>query len=125
MQRRPPRSTRTDTRFPYTTLFRSLPPDAPRATAEDQIGFAADNLHYDSDSALVVAEGHVEMNRDAISMRADKVSWNRRSGQLVAECAVAIRLPEAIGRASYRYRVCQEGACSLVARQSKEKHKTS
>src|SRR3546814_4458733 len=25
MIRRPPRSTRTDTRFPYTTLFRSLP----------------------------------------------------------------------------------------------------
>src|SRR3546814_18157171 len=24
MMRRPPRSTRTDTRFPYTTLFRSL-----------------------------------------------------------------------------------------------------
>src|SRR3546814_14504151 len=26
MIRRPPRSTRTDTLFPYTTLFRSLPP---------------------------------------------------------------------------------------------------
>src|SRR3546814_10847258 len=28
MIRRPPRSTRTDTLFPYTTLFRSLEPDA-------------------------------------------------------------------------------------------------
>src|SRR3546814_20882732 len=27
MIRRPPRSTRTDTLFPYTTLFRSLPPE--------------------------------------------------------------------------------------------------
>src|SRR3546814_15203457 len=27
MIRRPPRSTRTDTLFPYTTLFRSLPDD--------------------------------------------------------------------------------------------------
>src|SRR3546814_5921260 len=26
MSRRPPRSTRTDTLFPYTTLFRSMPP---------------------------------------------------------------------------------------------------
>src|SRR3546814_19652066 len=26
MSRRPPRSTRTDTLFPYTTLFRSIPP---------------------------------------------------------------------------------------------------
>src|SRR3546814_14263399 len=29
MIRRPPRSTRTDTLFPYTTLFRSLPAPAP------------------------------------------------------------------------------------------------
>src|SRR3546814_1099993 len=30
MIRRPPRSTRTDTLFPYTTLFRSLDPDRRR-----------------------------------------------------------------------------------------------
>src|SRR3546814_5814592 len=30
MIRRPPRSTRTDTLFPYTTLFRSCPPAAAR-----------------------------------------------------------------------------------------------
>src|SRR3546814_7129803 len=30
MIRRPPRSTRTDTLFPYTTLFRSKEPFAPR-----------------------------------------------------------------------------------------------
>src|SRR3546814_1917877 len=30
MIRRPPRSTRTDTLFPYTTLFRSQRPDPPR-----------------------------------------------------------------------------------------------
>src|SRR3546814_11025830 len=29
MIRRPPRSTRTDTLFPYTTLFRSAPPTPP------------------------------------------------------------------------------------------------
>src|SRR3546814_4890750 len=34
MLRRPPRSTRTDTRFPYTTLFRSPgPPTSPPPTA--------------------------------------------------------------------------------------------
>src|SRR3546814_20900139 len=31
MMLRPPRSTRTDTRFPYTTLFRSGPPPAGRS----------------------------------------------------------------------------------------------
>src|SRR3546814_2335130 len=40
MIRRPPRSTRTDTLFPYTTLFRSLfhPPTAAPAQAP-QLGF--------------------------------------------------------------------------------------
>src|SRR3546814_8527105 len=33
MSRRPPRSTRTDTLFPYTTLFRSRTGDAPRQPA--------------------------------------------------------------------------------------------
>src|SRR3546814_3470131 len=41
MIRRPPRSTRTDTRFPYTTLFRSRrraprPTDAQRSVEEGQ-----------------------------------------------------------------------------------------
>src|SRR3546814_20797078 len=39
MIRRPPRSTRTDTLFPYTTLFRS--PDGPRRFASVDIAFRA------------------------------------------------------------------------------------
>src|SRR3546814_15265382 len=35
MIRRPPRSTRTDTRFPYTTLFRSQRPDPGRVVEVD------------------------------------------------------------------------------------------
>ncbi|MBJ7438781.1 MAG: LPS-assembly protein LptD [Sphingopyxis sp.] len=68
--------------------------DAPAVAAEDQIGFAADNLNYDSDSEVVVAEGNVAMNREAISMRADKVTWNRKTGQVFAEGNVAIKSPE-------------------------------
>src|SRR3546814_4903650 len=34
MVRRPPRSTRTDTLFPYTTLFRSLENENPNAVAD-------------------------------------------------------------------------------------------
>src|SRR3546814_11862648 len=39
MIRRPPRSTRTDTRFPYTTLFRSI--DAGKLDANATIDHAA------------------------------------------------------------------------------------
>src|SRR3546814_13530592 len=35
MIRRPPRSTRTDTLFPYTTLFRSVRPRVPRRAGPD------------------------------------------------------------------------------------------
>src|SRR3546814_543564 len=40
MKRRPPRSTRTDTHFPYTTLFRSNPPQnqvSPRAVVDHHV----------------------------------------------------------------------------------------
>ncbi|PKP96638.1 MAG: LPS-assembly protein LptD, partial [Alphaproteobacteria bacterium HGW-Alphaproteobacteria-13] len=76
-----------------TPVMDPAPADAPPA-AEEQIGFAADNLHYDSETDIVVAEGNVQMNRDAIAMRADKVTWNRGSGQVVAEGNVAITNPE-------------------------------
>src|SRR3546814_10807868 len=36
MIRRPPRSTRTDTLFPYTTLFRSLDPEAKPEIDQDE-----------------------------------------------------------------------------------------
>lgn len=68
--------------------------DAPAVAAEDQVGFAADSLNYDSDTEIVVAEGNVAMNREAISMRADKVTWNRKTGQVFAEGNVAIKNPE-------------------------------
>src|SRR3546814_1650465 len=41
MIRRPPRSTRTDTLFPYTTLFRSLSPMNPQDLAKRQAAEAA------------------------------------------------------------------------------------
>src|SRR3546814_3379497 len=41
MIRRPPRSTRTDTLFPYTTLFRSLPAGMPKQSMDATIAVAA------------------------------------------------------------------------------------
>src|SRR3546814_21122559 len=47
MIRRPPRSTRTDTLFPYTTLFRSPAPH--RATAAGAADEALDQQHHAGD----------------------------------------------------------------------------
>src|SRR3546814_2682729 len=43
MIRRPPRSTRTDTLFPYTTLFRSQPPNR-----NEETGYKRDQNHRDA-----------------------------------------------------------------------------
>src|SRR3546814_19551455 len=57
MRRRPPRSTRTDTLFPYTTLFRS---DADVARHDDAVGAVLhlDGVrgHIDRGIAIVVGE---------------------------------------------------------------------
>ncbi|APZ97221.1 organic solvent tolerance protein [Sphingopyxis sp. QXT-31] len=70
------------------------PGGAPAVAGADQVGFAADNLNYDSDTEIVVADGNVQMNREAIQMRANKVTWNRKTGEVVAEGDVAITNPE-------------------------------
>src|SRR3546814_6570070 len=44
MIRRPPRSTRTDTLFPYTTLFRSNTSRAKIGAAQNRLDFAAANI---------------------------------------------------------------------------------
>src|SRR3546814_19075475 len=87
MIRRPPRSTRTDTLFPYTTLFRS-PVDAP---ARRQRGAGARRRGCRPGAA--VAGGRRRPRRRADPLRA------------------GLRAPEEgppeIGRASCRERVCQ------------------
>src|SRR3546814_15349921 len=51
MIRRPPRSTRTDTLFPYTTLFRSVDPESIQAVAAvaAQEANPTDDLHAGAD----------------------------------------------------------------------------
>src|SRR3546814_12437435 len=62
MIRRPPRSTRTDTLFPYTTLFRSYSPAAftPRALAAE---IAEHDRRYYVDSAPTVDDAEYDSLR--------------------------------------------------------------
>src|SRR3546814_19410442 len=46
MIRRPPRSTRTDTLFPYTTLFRSYKTVDTCLVARKEFGFPSNSLEY-------------------------------------------------------------------------------
>src|SRR3546814_11317131 len=67
MIRRPPRSTRTDTLFPYTTLFRS---------GEDRLVVAVVPLEGDVDADL---DGAAADGRDAISAADDRTRDDRRA----------------------------------------------
>src|SRR3546814_3137933 len=67
MIRRPPRSTRTDTLFPYTTLFRSLLDEADPGQIFADLAFPAE--------ARARGRPHVEMAREG---RASVVFGHRR-----------------------------------------------
>ena len=59
-----------------------LPPG--QIAGEDQIAFEADTLSYDSPSDTVTASGNVVLRSGDRSVRADRVTWNRNSGEILA-----------------------------------------
>src|SRR3546814_3343408 len=83
MIRRPPRSTRTDTLFPYTTLFRSA-----RGTADGR-----------GSSSCSAAAGSGEGRRCARSSRHRPVAWRRhesRSEEHTSELQSLMRISYAV-----------------------------
>ena len=65
-------------------------PDAPVPADDDQIGFAADQLQYDSNAEIVMASGSVQLLRDGNRLRADRVVWNRNTGKVEAQGNVSV-----------------------------------
>src|SRR3546814_16020404 len=100
MIRRPPRSTRTDTLFPYTTLFRSRGwaggSARPRANRADGLFVRADRR-----GALHACRGRFHAEPPSLGAAARKGRQAARNAQ--------------IGRASCRERVCQYVYIPVVA----------
>src|SRR3546814_19458785 len=100
MIRRPPRSTRTDTLFPYTTLFRSDP----------QVRAYAVALGYDlRGRKLQMTDCWVNMMAGAVTHGLHLHPLSFISGTYYVQVprgSAAIKFEE-IGRASCRERVCQ------------------
>jgi len=65
------------------------------ADAALPVAFEADGISYDDASDSVTAFGNVVMRRDKQSVRADKVVWNRKTGEV--EASGSIRLVDADG----------------------------
>src|SRR3546814_13906278 len=112
MIRRPPRSTRTDTLFPYTTLFRSNEPEGRRpddGCAQRSFGEAATRTQYPHNGAaeeLIVAHlSHsygAESREAALARRVSTASTSAGHASLDTNGEL-----NKIGRASCRERGCQ------------------
>src|SRR3546814_19302871 len=105
MIRRPPRSTRTDTLFPYTTLFRSVykvPLIRDFSThVEKTVKPGRRSMHFVSSNRLVRAS-----NDWRIGLQ--KTGYTTEAGRCLVMQATVKGRPLAIGRASGRERVCQD-----------------
>src|SRR3546814_19014967 len=104
MIRRPPRSTRTDTLFPYTTLFRSQGEHCGTNLGVGRCGHAERGIE------LLTGAEHVELVAGRIDPDPQVRPLTDRGGDgsaaLADEPAVGPPRME-IGRASHRERVCQ------------------
>lgn len=75
----------------------SVPPpvtDAPPVTGDDQIQFSADTLEYQTDTDVVTATGDVRLVRGGERLRANTVTWNRKTGQVIADGDIAVTNPQ-------------------------------
>ena len=67
---------------------------AAQPTTEPQIEFSADEVIYDGRADVLTAQGRVRMSREGNYLAAERVSWDRMTGQLVAEGDVVVMTPE-------------------------------
>ena len=55
------------------------------AVPDGEVSFAADGANYDDSNETVSVFGNVVMRRGVQSIRADQLTWNRRTGEIVAQ----------------------------------------
>src|SRR3546814_20099108 len=103
---RPPRSTRPDTLFPYTTLFRSF-----------LVGIeACSNSHHWARELIALGHDVRLMPAQYVRPYVKRGKNDAADAEAICEAVtrptmrfVAVKTPEQIGRASCRERVCQYG----------------
>lgn len=66
----------------------------PPPEAGELVEFSAEQVTYDSKAEVVTASGAVRMARDGHHLAADRVVWNRRTGQVRAEGNVVVVSPQ-------------------------------
>jgi len=82
---------------PGLALAQETEQEAPPAIVqpdEEQITFSSDQLIYDSREEIVTVSGGVRMTREGNNLRADRVIWNRKTGEVKAEGNVQVTNPQ-------------------------------
>ncbi|OYX37345.1 MAG: organic solvent tolerance protein, partial [Sphingomonas sp. 32-62-10] len=62
-------------------------------TDGDQVQFSAEGIEYDGNADIITATGDVRMFRQGDRLRADRIVWNRKSGQVVATGNIVVTNP--------------------------------
>src|SRR3546814_15140156 len=116
MVRRPPRSTRTDTLFPYTTLFRSIEGQAQLAVVFLYVLDQVLQVARVGRVGVMVGKASVDLAVQLVDLAAQGAEQARRhraanpvaavDGDLHGACKLD-GVADEIGRASCRERVCQ------------------
>src|SRR3546814_11419991 len=96
MIRRPPRSTRTDTLFPYTTLFRSQP--EVRQVAADDLGQRGGDEQQQGFHSVLSDRGKLAMPDDLSRLRARRCasSLSRKRGGISPSHGSGRRCPTSL-----------------------------
>src|SRR3546814_991560 len=101
MIRRPPRSTRTDTLFPYTTLFRSLAERLSASLAEADAALAklragADEFAEQGGARMIATLGEVRTTADSAADEARQTLDKLRSEEHTSELQSLMRISYAV-----------------------------
>lgn len=83
----------------------ALPPPSATPLPDDpnEIQFNADAIEYGFDADVITASGDVRLYRRSDRLRADRVTWDRKTGKVTAEGNIVILNPE--GDAAYGDRI--------------------
>ncbi len=65
-------------------IAQEISAEAGAITQDEQIGFEADRLEYQQEEEIVTAIGNVVLRREGQTVRSDSVTWNRKTGEIVA-----------------------------------------
>jgi LPS-assembly protein len=80
--------------LPSVAWAQDAAPTPAQVETEPAIEFSADEVTYDTNADVMTAQGQVRMEREGNYLAADRVSWDRNTGRVIAEGNIVIVNPE-------------------------------